>query len=652
MLKEVFSAKKILILIDRFGLLVLFAMVFIAFVAAVIEATPAKTFESALIDTFTSDAKESKGYAKLMHVLLTFALGWAVIKVYIATAGYKWDALIARYFAKQHIVIMAGRSVETNPTLFRSSTNSKASNLSDQTALAIDIAITLASKQKVVLSIPNLHDSRLTRLWGAGVRVLKDDMELPDLLEATGVHRAKTLIAMRDDYSENIALTRTALSKSPNESDIIFQSKLYRFVQRIEQFRHECHRQLKEKLPKYEKYFLRSEVPPLECKCMIEPLSVKQKFKLEDYLEDDMLPSVRVFNESELIARRMIRDYPPDASVAQTNQRVHVLLIGLGSVGQAIAVQLARIGHYKSGLPPKLTIVDRHVKDRWQQVLKNHPTLRVWLSEVEFMESQIEDVQNSNVAMWLKDECPITMVYVCTKDELANLRISRLLLKQLEKDEDNSSASGLQVVALDPPGGCVLGGFSKRTDNKDRFKLFSLMKAEGHGADSPLATNLLTETDDEIAKALHKDYCDVEDERLTSDPKYERKPAHKPWEKVAETYREANRSSADHIQVKLRSVGRILVPKGEGSEAPLSDQEIELLAEMEHRRWWAERSLDGWKFAKNRNDPLKEHPNMVPYDQLDGASKDNDRNNVSKMLKIQKGEDQIIVMGNVPLNKA
>jgi hypothetical protein len=109
---------------------------------------------------------------------------------------------------------------------------------------------------------------------------------------------------------------------------------------------------------------------------------------------------------------------------------------------------------------------------------------------------------------------------------------------------------------------------------------------------------------------------------------------------------------ADHIQVKLRSVGRILVPKGEGSEAPLSDHEIELLAEMEHRRWWAERSLDGWKFAKNRNDSLKEHPNMVPYDQLDSASKDNDRNNVRKMLKIQKGEDQIIVMGNVALNKA
>lgn len=602
MLKEIFSVKKILVLVDRFGVIVLFALVLIAYVAAVIEATPVKSLGSALVDTFTSDAKDSEGYAKIMHILLTLAVGWAAIKVYIATAGYKWDALIARYFVKQHIVIMAGRSAETKPTLSHSSTNSEASNLADQTALAIDIAIALAPEQKVVLNIPNLHSSRLTKLWSAGVRVLKDDMELPDLLEATGVNRAKTLIAMRDVYTENIAMTRTALSTAQ----------------------------------------------PLECKCMIEPLSVKQNFKLEDYLEDDMLARVRVFNESELIARRMVRDYPPDASIAQTNQRVHVLLIGFGSVGQAIAIQLARMGHYKSNLLPKLTIVDRHIKERWQQVLKTHPTLTDWLSkEVDLIESQIEDVQDTKVEKWLTDECPITMVYVCTKDELANLRISRLLLRQLEKDAQRSLAHELQVVALDPPGGCVLGEFSRRSDNKDRFKLFSLMKVAGQGAESPLATNLLTETDDEIAKALHKDYCDGEDKKMAIDPTYKRKPAHKTWEKLSETYREANRSSADHIQVKLRAVGRILIPSSEGSEVPLSKDEIELLARMEHQRWWAERSLDGWKFATDRKDLSKQHPDMVPYEKLNDQTKEYDRNNVKKIIEILKGNDKIIVMGHV-----
>jgi hypothetical protein len=644
MLKAMFSVKKILILVDRFGVLALFAMVFIAFVAAVVEATPVKTIGPALIDTFTSDAKDSKGYTKLMHVLLTFAVGWAAIKVYVATAGYKWDALIARYFVKQHIVIMAGRSAETKSTPSLAKSNPATDDLADQTALAIDIAIALAPTQKVVLNIPNLHSSRLTKLWSAGVRVLKDDMEIPDLLAATGVKRAKTLIAMRDVYSENIALIRTALSTDSIEQQTALHSEKSRINRLINGCSQKCRRYLIEKLPKYKKYFLLPEVSPLECKCMIEPLSVKQGFKLEDYLEDDMLARVRIFNESELIARRMVRDYPPDAPVAQTNRGVHVLLVGFEAVGQAIAIQLARMGHYKSGLLPKITIVDSHVEDRWQQVLNIHPTLPDWLPKVERFESRIEDVHDAKAEEWLKDDCPITMVYVCTKDELANLRISRLLLRLLDQNAHKSLAAELQVIALDPPGGCVLGEFSKWTDNRDRFKLFSLMKVEGNGAESPLATNLLTETDDEMAKALHKDYCDGEDKKLAKDPDYKRKPAHKTWEKVAETYRDANRSSADHIKVKLRAVGRVLVPREEGVESPLSKAEIELLAKMEHQRWWADRSLDGWKFSSVRNDTLKEHPDMVPYDQLNEGTKEYDRCNVKKMVELEKGAGKIIAI--------
>jgi hypothetical protein len=644
---KIFSVKKILILLDRFGVFVLLAFVLIAFVAAVVEAIPVKTLGSALIDTFTSDAKDAEGYAKIMHILLSFAVGWAAIKIYIATAGYKWDALIARYFVKKHIVIMAGRTVDTKLTRLDLSYNPDLANVADKTALAIDIAIALAPKHKVVLNIPNLHDSHLTKLWSAGVRVLKDDMAIPDLLEATGVKRAKTLVAMRDVYSENIALTRTALFTKSINSMIASDSKITHFINHFNKFNQRCSVYLRFKLPKYRKVFLFPKVLHLECKCMIEPLSVKQNFKLEDYLEDDMLARVRVFNESELIARRMIRDYPPDAPVAQINQGVHVLLVGFGSVGQAIAIQLARMGHYKSGIPPKLTIVDRQVEARWQEALKIHPTLPHLLPKVERIESRIEDVQEEKAQKWLEDQCPISMVYVCTNEELANLRISRLLLRLLGKDTHKNLFGKLQVIALDPPGGCVLGEFSKRTDKKHIFKLFSLVKFEVNGANSPLVTNLLTETDDEIAKALHKDYCDGEDKKMATDTTYKRKPAHKTWEKVAETYRDANRSSADHFQVKLRAVGRLLAPSGEASEVPLCDEEIELLARIEHQRWCAERSLDGWKFATERNDLLKEHPDMVPYEDLNDKTRDYDRDNVKKMIEILKANDKIIVMAPV-----
>ena len=598
-----FSVKKILVVVDRFGLGFLLLTVGLTFVAAVMEAIPSGSTEfkiigSAVIDTFTSDAKDSKGFAKIMHVLATIALSWAVIKVYMATAGYRWDSMMARHVVSDHVVIMAGQSTETKSEISQMRQTRGPEKLADQSALAIDIALELAPKHKVVLNIPDLHSSQLAKLWNAGVKVLKDDLELPELLQETGVKRAKMLIAMRNAYSENITLTRAALSETSGNS-------------------------------------------ALQCKCMIAPINVKQGFRLEDYLEDESLARVRVFNESELIARRIIRDNPPDFHIAQTNQIVHVLLIGFGSVGQSIAVHLARTGRYRSDENPKITIVDQQVESRWQQAVKMYPTLPDWL-KVERMESRIEDVQEEHAAKWLQDDWPITMVYVCTKNELANLRIARLLLRALDK-QTVQNVSNVQVITLDPPGGCVLGEFSKREDNKKRFKLFSLARSDDQGKNSPLDTNLMTETDDECAIALHEDYCNTEDARLAKNPSQLRKPAHKSWHQLAETYREANRSAADHIKIKLRAVGRTVSSSSDDVAAPLTKDEIELLAQMEHKRWWAERSLDGWKYAPVRNDVLKHHPDMVLYHQLNEETKDYDRNSVIKMIEIEAGKDGFLV---------
>jgi hypothetical protein len=270
-----------------------------------------------------------------------------------------------------------------------------------------------------------------------------------------------------------------------------------------------------------------------------------------------------------------------------------------------------------------------------------YSTLPDWLV-VERMESRIEDVQEEHAEKWLKDDCPITTVYVCTKNELANLRIARLLLRLLDKD-NNEQSSNVQVVTLDPPGGCVLNEFSKRADNKNRFKLFSLVRSKNQCEGCSIDTNLMTETDDVSAIALHEDYCKTEDERLEKSSNKARKPAHKPWDQLAETYREANRSTADHIDVKLRAVGRTLASSLESVESPLTKDEIELLAQMEHQRWWAERSLDGWKYGPVRNDVQKLHPNMVPYSQLDDETKEYDRKSVLKMMQIAAGRDKILV---------
>lgn len=596
------NAGKLFVLIRRIGLPVLVVMTLGSLALAVVQAWQAAgqtSLGQALYATLTSDAQQATGWAKVMHILFTTLLGWAAVRVYMATAGIRWDAFSARRLARRHVVILAGRSTRMSPGHESpASPESVAKPLSDKTALACDLALSLAPMNTVVINLPQADQASLDRLWAAGITVLNDDLGIPQALEAAGASRAGLLIAMRDRYDENIVLTRAALSPTLNN-------------------------------------------PGLQCKCMIEPLRVRQSFRLEDYLERISLARVRVFNEAELVARRIVRDHPPEASVATTPRGVHVLLVGMGSVGQSVLLQLARLGHYRSELKTKVTLVDQQVKARWRDARAAYPALADWL-QVETEETRFENLGQEQFTRWLQDERPITMVYVCTKNEIANLRISRLLLERMRLREAHGGPPAARVVALDPSGGSVLEEFATYGDHGGLFHVFSLTRASGTAASSPVSGSLLTDTDDAWAKCLHEDYCAGDDQACAQDPSRQKAVANQPWDVLEETYREANRGSADHLEVKLRAVARILAAHGEAEPSPLDAEEIELLARMEHNRWWAERALNGWSYASRRDDLLKHHPNMLPYEQLDEPTRQKDRDSVINMMRIVCGTDQVL----------
>lgn len=74
----------------------------------------------------------------------------------------------------------------------------------------------------------------------------------------------------------------------------------------------------------------------------------------------------------------------------------------------------------------------------------------------------------------------------------------------------------------------------------------------------------------------------------------------------------------------------------------------EKLAENIHEIWALQRMEQGWTYGPERNDKKKEHPNLVPYDQLSEEDKDYDRKTAMETLKtilslgytIQKKEDK------------
>jgi hypothetical protein len=62
-------------------------------------------------------------------------------------------------------------------------------------------------------------------------------------------------------------------------------------------------------------------------------------------------------------------------------------------------------------------------------------------------------------------------------------------------------------------------------------------------------------------------------------------------------------------------------------------QLIEQLARHVHEVWAQQRLADGWRYGARRDDGRKEHPCLVPYDELPESEKQYDRNTALQVLK-------------------
>lgn len=61
---------------------------------------------------------------------------------------------------------------------------------------------------------------------------------------------------------------------------------------------------------------------------------------------------------------------------------------------------------------------------------------------------------------------------------------------------------------------------------------------------------------------------------------------------------------------------------------------VEELAKNVHEVWARARISQGWKYGPTRNDELKTHPGLVPYEELSENEKDYDRATSQETLKL------------------
>ena len=60
---------------------------------------------------------------------------------------------------------------------------------------------------------------------------------------------------------------------------------------------------------------------------------------------------------------------------------------------------------------------------------------------------------------------------------------------------------------------------------------------------------------------------------------------------------------------------------------------VERLAQNNHDHWARKRIEEGWRYGSARDDKKKEHPDLIPYDQLPESEKEYDRRTAVEALK-------------------
>jgi len=61
---------------------------------------------------------------------------------------------------------------------------------------------------------------------------------------------------------------------------------------------------------------------------------------------------------------------------------------------------------------------------------------------------------------------------------------------------------------------------------------------------------------------------------------------------------------------------------------------IEYLAKNNHEIWAQQRIKEGWTYGPKRDDKKKQHPDLLPYDELPESEKEYDRNSARETIKV------------------
>jgi hypothetical protein len=332
------------------------------------------------------------------------------------------------------------------------------------------------------------------------------------------------------------------------------------------------------------------------------------------------------FNVYETGGRALVSQYVALGEDAAGRTPPHVVVVGLGQLGEAVVVHAARAWHAiraaEGGTKLPVTVVDRAARRKCEALRVRFPRLQSACELVD-KEMNFEDPDFGRAAFLEHEDLrvPASVVFVCVDDDSLGLAAAQTLLPRTR------AQGALIVVRMRQHAGLatLLGEGPGESDGVEGLRAFPLLDR------TCTPEVLLNGTRELLAQLIHADFVRQQRDRGETP---ETKPSVVDWDDLHERYRESSRRQADQIGVKLATLGRGIEPLTDWNAEveEFSPDEIERLAEMEHDRWMTERLQEGWRRDGGPSDPdRKTSPYLVPWSELDEDVRGFDRTTVANL---------------------
>ena len=556
------------------------------------------------------DLKTSSSWESAASILFKATIAVGVIKAYLKVMESSLNKLEARWRFNHQIVF-------------------------GDSSRAADVARALANKKhKVTLIMPAKCSAIEQELSGTKILCLRMDGFGNEILKGSNFRWASNLWALSDHDHQNTNLCSAAVE--------VKRGWVYRLASQFFSRKARSGNSSDDNSAIY---------------CHAGP-KLKQQINPADFF-GDRHGRVCLVNEFEIATLQLLQKYPPDRSALGDETQVHVLLIGFGSIGQTLCLQLAYNGHYPGAKKPGITVVDPDFKSRKAEFKARHPTIEKLLEFYAPIEERVDCLTVDALGEILDRFPSVTVAYVCTRDESVNFIAGRTLDRWCK-----GSGQDFKIVMIDPPGGQLIKGFAKDPlqgkDSTPRLVVHSLGMASG-------LTDFLANED--IARALHRSWLVSQREQFRQIPEkidkelqslnlsplakqyqaeldrihdensqlkillsnesvdvcdqnflhcvlairrtlrglqklvqgkdhggYSIDENFSCWEDLADDVRQSNRMGAAHLPFKLRIIGyEVSTDEIDEIGLTLTDEQIKFLAPIEHQRWMADRLLLGWR---------------------------------------------------------